>query len=450
MKNELSRGLTHRHVQMIAIGGAIGTGLFLGSGTAIKEAGPAIILAYLIAGSACFLMMRAIGELVLSDIKLTSFIDFGRRYLGDRFEFVIGWTYWLCWESLAMADLTASGIYLRYWFPFIPQWVTPLIIIIVLLSFNLLSVGSFGELESWFAGIKVFAIIALIITGIVLLLMNANVSGHQVTINNLFAYGGFFPKGLSGFLAAFPMVIFAFTGIEMVGLTSGETEDPEHDLPRAINTLPIRIGLFYIGSMFVLMCIYPWNQITTSQSPFVQVFAGIGVKTAAGLINFVVLTAALSACNSAIFSTSRTLYVLSKTRKAPQSFGTTSNRSVPVKSLVFSSLALLVAVLLNYVVPKTVFEIISGVATVSFIFVWVVLVICHYRCRKSQPNMEKKFPMPFFPYSNYLTVGFFIAVTILLAFDKSTLISLIFAAIWFIVLGLIYTFFIPKNAPKSS
>lgn len=445
MKNELSRGLTHRHVQMIAIGGAIGTGLFLGSGTAIKEAGPAIILAYLVAGIICFFMMRAIGELVLSDIKLTSFIDFVRRYMGDRFEFVIGWTYWLCWESLAMADLTASGIYLRYWFPFIPQWVTPLIIIVCLLSFNLLSVGSFGELESWFAGIKVFAIIALIITGVVLLLIDAKVGGHQVTLKNLVVNGGFFPKGWAGFLAAFPMVIFAFTGIEMVGLTSGETEDPEHDLPRAINSLPLRIGLFYIGSMFVLMCIYPWNQITTTSSPFVQVFAGIGVKAAAGLINFVVLTAALSACNSAIFSTSRTLYVLSKTHKAPQSFGTTSNRSVPVKSLVFSSLTLLIIVLLNYVVPQTVFEIISGVATVSFIFVWIVLVICHYRCRKQNPQLEKKFPMPFFPYSNYLTIIFFVAVTVLLAFDHSTLISLLFAVLWLLVLGLIYSLVIAKQ-----
>ncbi|MFT9452131.1 amino acid permease [Liquorilactobacillus ghanensis] len=444
MKNELSRGLTHRHIQMIAIGGAIGTGLFLGSGSAIKAAGPAIILAYLIAGIICFFMMRAIGELVLSDLKLTSFIDFVRRYLGDRFEFVIGWTYWLCWESLAMADLTASGIYLRYWFPIIPQWVTPLIIILVLLGFNLLSVGVYGELESWFASIKVLAIVALIVTGIVLLVLGTKVGGHQVSLGNLVNYGGFFPKGFKGFLAAFPMVIFAFTGIEMVGLTSGETADPEHDLPRAINSLPIRIGLFYLGSMFILMCIYPWNEITTTSSPFVQVFAGIGVKIAAGVINFVVLTAALSACNSAIFSTSRTLYVLSRTKKAPASFGTTSNRSVPVKSLLFSSLTLLVIVLLNYVIPKTVFEIISGVATVSFIFVWIVLMVCHYRCRKAKQTKTQKFAMPLFPFSNYLTIIFFLMVTVLLAFERSTLISLIFAAIWFAGLSLIYTLAIKK------
>lgn len=316
LNNELSRALTHRHVQMIAIGGAIGTGLFLGSGTAIQKAGPAIILAYFIAGIFCFFMMRAIGELILSDLSKNSFIEFVREYLGPRFEFIVGWTYWLCWESLAMADLTASGIYIRYWFPGIPQWLTAFWIIVLLLAFNLLSVGAFGELETWFSSIKVLAILALIGTGVVLLAMNAKVGGHNVSLSNLVSYGGFFPKGFNGLLAAFPMVIFAFTGIEMVGLTSGETADPKRDLPQAINTLPIRIGLFYVGSMFVLMCIYPWNQIATNSSPFVQVFSGIGIKIAAGVINFVVLTAALSACNSAIFSTSRTLFVLANSGQA--------------------------------------------------------------------------------------------------------------------------------------
>ena len=373
MKNELSRALTHRHVQMIAIGGAIGTGLFLGSGSAIQKAGPALILAYLIAGIFCFFMMRAIGELILSDKSKNSFIEFVKVYMGRGWEFIIGWTYWLCWASLAMADLTASGIYLRYWFPNLPQWLTALIIILVLLIFNLLSVGLFGELESWFSSIKVLAILALIGTGIILLLTQANVGGNEVSIMNLFNHGGFFPKGAIGFMAAFPMVIFAFTGIEMVGLASGETANPEKDIPQAINTLPFRIGLFYIGSMFVLMGVYPWNEIVSTSSPFVQVFNGIGIKFAAGIINFVVLTAALSACNSAIFSTSRTLFVLSHSGHAPKSFGQTNNRSITVKSLLFSSSSLFLIVILNYVLPKSIFDIISGVATVSFVFVWIAL-----------------------------------------------------------------------------
>ena len=230
----------------------------------------------------------------------------------------------------------------------------------MLLAFNLLSVGAFGELETWFSSIKVLAILALIGTGVVLLAMNAKVGGHNVSLSNLVSYGGFFPKGFNGLLAAFPMVIFAFTGIEMVGLTSGETADPKRDLPQAINTLPIRIGLFYVGSMFVLMCIYPWNQIATNSSPFVQVFSGIGVKIAAGVINFVVLTAALSACNSAIFSTSRTLFVLANSGQASKKLGKSNNRSVPVNALVFSSVILFVIVILNFFLPAAIFEIISG------------------------------------------------------------------------------------------
>lgn len=441
MKNELSRALTHRHVQMIAIGGAIGTGLFLGSGSAIQKAGPALILAYLIAGIFCFFMMRAIGELILSDKSKNSFIEFVKVYMGRGWEFIIGWTYWLCWASLAMADLTASGIYLRYWFPNLPQWLTALIIILVLLIFNLLSVGLFGELESWFSSIKVLAILALIGTGIILLLTQANVGGNEVSIMNLFNYGGFFPKGAIGFMAAFPMVIFAFTGIEMVGLASGETANPEKDIPQAINTLPFRIGLFYIGSMFVLMCIYPWNEIVTTSSPFVQVFNGIGIKFAAGIINFVVLTAALSACNSAIFSTSRTLFVLSHSGHAPKSFGQTNNRSIPVKSLLFSSSSLFLIVILNYVLPKSIFDIISGVATVSFVFVWIALVWCHYQYRKNSPNNnEKIFPMPLYPVSNVITIIFFVLVLVLLTFNTNTLMSLIFSIVWFGILGAIYFF----------
>lgn len=434
MKNELSRALTHRHVQMIAIGGAIGTGLFLGSGSAIQKAGPAIIISYLVAGIFCFLMMRAIGELILSDTSKSSFIEFVREYLGVKWEFVVGWTYWLCWESLAMADLTASGIYIRYWFPNIPQWLTALVIILILLAFNLLSVGVFGELEAWFSSIKVMAIIALIVTGLVLLVTSANVGGHQVQLSNLVEYGGLFPKGFSGLLAAFPMVIFAFTGIEMVGLTSGETADPENDLPKAINTLPLRIGLFYIGSMFVLMCIYPWNEIATTSSPFVQVFSGIGIKIAAAVINFVVLTAALSACNSAIFSTSRTLFVLANSGQAPKRMAKVSNRNVPVSSLVFSSSILFVIVILNYILPSSIFDIISGVSTVSFVFVWIILVWCHYKYRQQTQKASEVFPMPLYPFTNFLTIIFFGGVLILLAFDKSTLTSLIFAIIWFVIL----------------
>ncbi|MFK5705470.1 amino acid permease [Ligilactobacillus sp. LYQ139] len=431
-ENKLARQLSSRHVQMIAIGGAIGTGLFLGSGTAIHAAGPALLGLYALAGLFCFFMMRAIGELVLSDTGKSSFIEFIREYLGERWEFVVGWTYWLCWESLAMADLTASGIYIKYWFPWIPQWVTALVIVAVLLTFNLLSVGLFGELESWFSSIKVFAILALIVTGVVLLVLHAHIGGQVVTMRNLVNYGGFAPRGIRGILSALPMVIFAFTGIEMVGLTSGETAHPHRDIPKAINTLLLRIALFYVGSMFVLMCIYPWNKVTTTASPFVQVFSALGVKAAAGIINFVVLTAALSACNSTLFSTSRTLFVLAQSHFAPQRMHQTNNRSVPVSALIFSSAVLLIIVFLNYVLPAKIFSIISSVATVSFVFVWLALLWCHAKFK--QRHLTTTFKMPGYPWTTILTVLFFVGVLGLLVMQPSTLLALVFAVIWVAVL----------------
>lgn len=441
MENQhLERKLKRRHVQMIALGGAIGTGLFLGSGTAIRQAGPSILLAYAIGGFFCYLMMRALGELLLSNTNLHSFLEFIQQYLGKKFELAIGWTYWLCWISLAMADLTASGIYIRYWLPWLPQWVTPLIIIVLLLAFNLLSVSVFGELEYWFSMIKVVAIVALILTGLVLLGSSANVGGHAVTVTNLVNYGGFFPKGIGGFLMSFSLVIFAFTGIEMVGITAGEAENPTTELPRAINSLPIRISVFYVGALFVIMAIYPWNQLSASQSPFVQVFSDVGIKAAASIINFVVLTAALSACNSAIFSTSRTLFTLAHNRNAPKWMGQINRYSVPSNSLIFSSLILLIIVVLNYVIPSTVFTLISNVATTNFIIVWCSLLVCHLIYRRTTDNRLNPFKMPLFPWSSWATLAFFLAVTIILCFDPVNRWAVIGSVIWLVGLLIVESF----------
>lgn len=433
-ERELSRGLKARHVQMIAIGGAIGTGLFLGSGSAIKAAGPSLILAYAITGLFAYLMMRAVGELLLSNTKIRSFIDFVRIYLGDKWEFAIGWAYWLSWSSLAMADLTASGIYLRYWFPTLPQWVTPLIVIVVLVTFNLINVKWFGELESWFASIKVFAILALIVVGIGLILTGFHTDGNTASFSNLVSHGGFFATGWQGFIMAFPMVIFAFTGIEMVGLTAGETEKPERDLPKAINSVPIRIGLFYVGAIGIIMSVYPWNQIDTTQSPFVQVFAGLGIKFAATLINFVVLTAALSAANSAIFSTSRTLYVLAKNRQAPRSLAKVSKNMVPVTGMLASSIVFLVVVLLNYFFPSKIFTLITSVATMSFIFVWILIMVAHIKYKQSTASKENPYKMPWFPATSYATILFFLIVLVILTIDGATRWSVVTTILFFVVL----------------
>lgn len=439
----LSRSLQSRHIQMIAIGGAIGTGLFLGSGSAIHTSGPAIILSYLIVGIFCFFMMRAIGELLLSDTSKHSFLDFVKIYLGDRFEFVTGWTYWFCWISLAMADLTATGIYIKYWFPELPQWVAPLIILILLFAANLVNVRLFGEMESWFSMIKVVAIILLVVVGFALALFHVKTSGGtQASFMHLFDHGGFFPKGGYGFLMSFQMVVFAFVGIEMVGLTAGETDNPEANLPKAINSLPIRIGLFYVGSMIAVMSVYPWDKIKADVSPFVQVFAGIGVMGAAGILNFVVLTAAMSATNSCLFSTSRTLHALSNGGNATRRFSELNRNGVPGLALNFSTVVLLIIVILNYLMPAGVFNLVSGVSTINFVIVWIILLWCHVKYRRQNPKGVSKFKMPLYPISDYLSLAFFIGVLIFLLIDSETrvsmTISIIAVALMFIVYQLVY------------
>lgn len=444
-KQQLSRSLKNRHIQMIAIGGAIGTGLFLGSGNAIKTSGPAIILSYLLVGIFCFFMMRAIGELLMSDLSQHSFLDFVKRYLGDRFEFVTGWLYWFCWISVAMADLTATGIYVKFWFPNFPQWGTPLIALLALYLINQVNVRLFGELESWFSLIKILAIIALIVIGVIMVVFRLKVSGNPATIQNLWDHGGFFATGGWGFLQSFQMIVFAFVGIEMVGLTAGEAEDPEKNLPRAINSLPIRIGLFYIGSMIALMSIYPWDQVSTSASPFVQVFAAIGIPGAAGILNFVVLTAALSATNSCLFSTSRTLHSLGRSGNAPKKLAQLDNRGVPFASLNFSTAVLLVVVLLNYLMPANVFQLISSISTISFVLVWIILIWCHLKFRQETPAGSQTFRMPGYPWTDYLTLIFFGGFLVLLLINSSTRNALLFSLLALILLYAGYGFWGAKK-----
>lgn len=443
-KPRLKRGLKSRHVTMIAIGGAIGTGLFLGSGSAIHSAGPSIILSYLIVGIITFFMMRALGELILADPDSHSFLESIKKYLGKRAEFVAGWMYWACWLSLAMADLTATGIYLRYWFPWLPQWVGPLVIVILLMLINMVNVGLFGELESWFSMIKVMAIVVLIITGAVMLLLHTHVKGGYVSLTNLVNHGGFFPTGPWGFLLSFQMVVFAFVRVEIVGQTASETANPQKDIPKAINTLPVRIGLFYVGSMLAIMSVYPWNQITTNSSPFVQVFTGIGVTAAAGILNFVVLTAAMSATNSAIFSTSRSLYSLARNGHAPKRLGELTKKAIPMNALMTSSLILFVVVALNYLMPAEIFSVVSTVSTICFVIVWIMIMAAHIVYRKQNKQNLGSFKMPGYPVTSWLTLAFYVGILILLFFIKSTQLALVISILFAIFLAISYSF-VRKN-----
>ncbi|WP_026882456.1 amino acid permease [Clostridium akagii] len=436
----LSRGLKNRHVQLLAIGGAIGTGLFLGSGRSIHLAGPSILFAYMITGVICFLIMRALGELLLSNSKYHSFVDFVEDYLGNGAAFITGWTYWFCWISLAMADLTATGLYMQYWFPHIAQWVPSLIALVILLIMNLTTVKLFGEMEFWFALIKIVAILALIIICTVMIIKGFSTNVGVSSFRNLWDHGGWFPNGVSGFILSFQMVVFAFTGIELVGLVAGETENPEHVIPKAINNIPIRIIIFYIGALLVIMSIYPWNSINPDKSPFVQVFSAVGIPAAASIINFVVLTSAASACNSGIFSTSRMVYSLAKENNAPESMKKLTSRKVPSNALMFSATVILISVILNYIMPGGVFVLITSISTFCFIFIWAIIVVCHIRYRKTMPVLasKSKFKMPFYPIANYIILAFIAFILVVLALNKETRIALFVTPLWFIMLWVIY------------
>ena len=441
VQQELKRDLANRHVQLIAIGGTIGTGLFLGSGKAIQLAGPSIIFAYLTVGIAVFFIMRALGELLLSKAGYQSFTDIAQDYLGPRIAFVTGWTYWFCWIMIAMADIIAVGVYVQYWFD-IPQWVPAIICLIILLGFNLLTVKLFGELEFWFALIKVITILLLIGVGVILLVIGFKTDAGAVTIRNLWEHGGIFPNGISGFLLSFQMVLFAFVGVELVGVSAAETANPRKNIPSAINKIPLRILFFYIGSIIVLLCINPWTELNAEESPFVKTFSLIGIPIAAGIINFVVLTSAASACNSGMFSTSRILYNLSRSNQAPANLAKLNKNHVPGNALFISTLVVSVGALLSKLIPAQAFGLVSTVSAICFIWVWGVIIVCHLKYKKTCPQLhaESTFKAPFTPFVNYVVLALFAMILIIMLFANETRLALLLTPLWFILIFAMYSY----------
>jgi L-asparagine transporter-like permease len=429
---QLERGLSGRHVEMIALGGTIGTGLFLGAGKSISTAGPAIVLVYIITGLFMFWMMRALGELLLTDPNKATFVGFIERYLGKRAGFVIGWTYWVGWITIAMAELTAVGKYMSFWFPDVPVWLFELIFLVVLYGINIIAVAAFGETEFWFAMIKIVAIIAMIATGIMMALTHAHTSDGVVQISNLWT-SGLVAHGGSQILAAFQMVFFAFLGIEFVGMTAAETKDPLKTIPKSINSIIYRILIFYVGALLAIMTIQPWTNYNADQSPFVQVFAGIGISAAAGIINFVVLTAAASSLNSSLFTTGRMLFSLSEGRGW---FGKLNRRYIPINAINVSTLLIALAVVINFALPKDAFDVVTSVASATFIVIYGTLVAAHvvYRRTDDFKNGPQYFKMPGAPVTDYLTILFLAAIFLILLFTKATTITTILAIVWFIVM----------------
>jgi AAT family amino acid transporter/D-serine/D-alanine/glycine transporter len=361
-QTKLVRGLKSRHVELIAIGGAIGVGLFLGSAKAIQNAGPGLIIAYAIGGLAIFFIMRALGEMLLYRPVAGSFVVYADEFIGPFAGFATGWSYWFMWVVTGMAELTAVGVYVGYWLPDLPQWISVLAALIVLYGANMLAVRAFGEMEFWFALIKVAMIVMLIVGGLAVILFHVGDLGATAGFSNLWSHGGLLPFGILGVLLAFQMVMYGFQGVELIGVTAGEAENPEAVLPRATNSIIYRILLFYIGALVVIMSLIPWNQLDPRTSPFVLVFDRIGIPGAADIVNLVVITAALSSCNSGLFSTGRMLHALSQISQAPSALGAINRRHLPARAITVSAALMLVGVLLNFLVPDRVFIWVTSVA----------------------------------------------------------------------------------------
>ena len=441
-ENGMVRGLQNRHVQLIAIAGTIGTGLFLGAGRSLSLTGPSIILVYMLTGAFMYLMMRAIGEMLYMDPDQHTFINFITKYLGKGWGYFSGWSYWVSLVFLGMAEITAVSNYVQLWFPNWPAWQIQIIFLALLSCVNLIAVKVFGEVEFWFGMIKIVTILALIATGIFMVTTNFETPAGHASLTNITNGFQMFPNGWVKFVMAFQMVFFAYQAIEFVGITTSETANPRQVLPKAIKEIPIRIVIFYVGALLAIMAIFPWQQLPVNKSPFVTVFQLVGIKWAAGLINFVVLTAAASSLNSTLYSTGRHLYQIAK--ETPNSkvmnrlkLNSLSRMGIPSRAIIFSAIVVAVSAFIN-VLPgvSDAFALITASSSGVYIAIYILTMLAHLKYRKSKEFMPDGFVMPAYKVLNPLTIVFFLFVFVCLFLQESTYIGAIGATIWIILFGI--------------
>ena len=441
-ENGMVRGLQNRHVQLIAIAGTIGTGLFLGAGRSLSLTGPSIILVYMLTGAFMYFMMRAIGEMLYMDPDQHTFINFITKYLGKGWGYFSGWSYWVSLVFLGMAEITAVSNYVQLWFPNWPAWQIQIIFLALLSCVNLIAVKVFGEVEFWFGMIKIVTILALIATGIFMVTTNFETPAGHASLTNITNGFQMFPNGWVKFVMAFQMVFFAYQAIEFVGITTSETANPRQVLPKAIKEIPIRIVIFYVGALLAIMAIFPWQQLPVNKSPFVTVFQMVGIKWAAGLINFVVLTAAASSLNSTLYSTGRHLYQIAK--ETPNSkvmnrlkLNSLSRMGIPSRAIIFSAIVVAVSAFIN-ILPgvSDAFALITASSSGVYIAIYILTMLSHLKYRKSKEFMPDGFVMPAYKVLNPLTIVFFLFVFVCLFLQESTYIGAIGATIWIILFGI--------------
>ncbi|AMP99615.1 Aromatic amino acid transporter [Pedobacter cryoconitis] len=434
--NKLKRGLQNRHIQLIALGGAIGTGLFLGIGPAAVLAGPSVILGYAVAGIIAFFIMRQLGEMVVEEPVSGSFSHFAYKYWGSFAGFASGWNYWVLYILVSMSELTAIGIYVHFWWPSIPLWTSSLFFFLTINALNLTSVKVYGEVEFWFSIVKVVAIIAMIFFGCYLLVSGSG--GEQASIQNLWNDGGFFAKGLlssdgkggyQGLLSAIALIMFSFGGLELIGITAAEAENPEKTIPKATNQVIYRILIFYVGALVILFSLSPWKNITTDSSPFVMVFESLKgfqfnlfgqtvffTSIIANVLNMIVLTAALSVYNSCVYSNSRMLFGLAEQGNAPAFLSKLNKNHVPLKAILVSGLFVAISIVINKLMPEKALGILMSLVVSSLMINWLMISITHLKFRKQKKaeHIKTKFPSFIYPLSNYICLVFLVGILVIM------------------------------------
>lgn len=434
----LKRGLKNRHIQLIALGGAVGTGLFLGSASVIQSAGPGVILGYAIAGFIAFLIMRQLGEMVVEEPVAGSFSHFAYKYWGNFAGFASGWNYWVLYVLVAMAELTAVGKYIQFWYPDIPTWMSAAVFFILINAINLTNVKVFGEMEFWFAIVKVVAVVAMILFGAWLLF--SDTAGPQATVRNLWQQGGFLPHGFTGLIMMMAIIMFSFGGLELVGITAAEADNPEISIPKATNQVIYRILIFYIGSLAVLLSLLPWTRVTADTSPFVLIFHELGDALVANALNVVILTAALSVYNSCVYCNSRMLFGLAQQGNAPKALLKVDSRGVPVISILFSAVATGLCVLLNYLMPGEAFGLLMALVVSALVINWAMISLAHmkFRRKKDQQGVKTRFPALLYPLGNWICLLFLAGILVLMAMTPGMAISVWLIPVWVAILGVGY------------
>ncbi|MFJ7729493.1 amino acid permease [Neobacillus sp. NPDC097160] len=398
---DLKKGLLPRHVQFIALAGMIGTGIFKGSSDTLTIAGPSVVVAYLIGGLLLFIIMAALGELALAfpNMNVQHLVN---KAFGFQVSFLVGWLYWINWIIVTVVELLAAGSFLQYWFPTIPLWLLSFLCAVVIVGINLFQVKYYGELEFWFAGIKIIALVAFILLGCSLL-FGLIPSGIEDPFSNYTAHGGFFPHGLGGTFSAFLVVMFSYGGAELIGVAVTETKDAERVLPKIIKGAVWRVIIFYIFPILIICGLIPWDKVGSADSPFVQVFSSTGLPGAAHIMNFVLLTAVLSAANSGIYATSRTLFSMAQSGVAPKGLAKVSSKGIPLTGIMITSVCIVAGVYLAYLTPSQVISYLMTIPGFTVMIIWISICAAQLKLRPLYKN-QPAFKVRWFPYTTIFAI----------------------------------------------